>query len=112
MDLSKADKKVAKALIDKGVLIEFGQGLDAARQILNTWSKQGMDNREAYHALFKHIQKFDKHIACTYDGLGGSRYFDTVVYLLLNYIIKEEDLLEFSEETRKEIYRIQSMYIK
>ncbi len=106
MQLSKPDKKVARALIDKGLLIEFTRGLNESKNILDKWAKQEADTKETYHTLFGHIQKLNKHIAATYDDLGGSQYFDTVLYLFLRNILTEADIADFSEEVRAEIHRI------
>jgi hypothetical protein len=37
MELSKADKKVARAILEKGMQREFQQGMERAEEILKAW---------------------------------------------------------------------------
>lgn len=98
MDLSKADKKVAREVIEKGLQIEFTNALHEADAVLQKWKKHDLGNPEAYHLLFKTIKNFDKHIAARYDDMRGSRYFITVVDLLIDGIIADEDIKGFSPQ--------------
>ena len=75
MELSKKDKKVAREVIEKGLQIEFANGLKKAEKVIENWKKNPGQNREAYHLLFSAIYDFDKHIARRYDRMTGSKYF-------------------------------------
>ncbi len=98
MELSKANKKVAREVIEKGLQIEFTDALNKADALLQKWKKHDLENRKAYHLLFKTIKNFDKHIAARYDGMTGSGYFITVVSLFIDGIITKEDIKGFSPE--------------
>lgn len=106
MELSKKDKKAAREIIEKGLQREFENGLSNADSILQSWKSKSKENKESYHQLYKHIVNFDKHIARRYDGITGSRYLLTITGQLLDNVIHEEDLIDFSEEVR--LYLIRS----
>jgi hypothetical protein len=98
MELSKPDKKKARAIIEKGLMKEFERGLNQADAILSNWKQGKGDNREAYHALYKHITQFDKGIARRYDGLGNSYLIDIIIQQLNENLIEQQDLQVFSQE--------------
>jgi hypothetical protein len=104
-DLSKREKKVARDAIEKGVLAEFKVGLVEAETIINEWRKCQLDNRQAYHKLFKAMAEQNKHIARRYDGMRGSRYLLTVAAILHDGYITEEDIKDFSEDAKEQISR-------
>ena len=112
MDLSKKDKKIAREMIEKGVQIEFANGLNEADAVVQKWKNHTLENREAYHLLFKTIKDFDKHIAQRYDSLTGSRYFLTVAVLYADGIITDEDIMNFSPEINEEIRRMKRLWDK
>ena len=74
-ELSKSEKNLARVLIDKGVDAEFKTVLEQAAVIITQWHKGCIDNRTAYHQLFKNIKEQDKRIANRYDGLTGVKVF-------------------------------------
>lgn len=110
MELPKKDKKVAREVIEKGLQIEFLNGLNKAKEVIQNWEKNKMENREAYHLLFSTIYDFDKHIANRYDGMTGSKYFHTVVEQLADGIITEDDLSDFSPEVSEKIKEIKKRW--
>jgi hypothetical protein len=100
-ELSKRDKKVAKRCIDKGVDAEFKEGLENFQAILQQWREgKFASNKEAYHQLFKAVDKKDNAIGRRYDGLTGSRWLITVIQILQDGFISEEDIKDFSDETK------------
>ena len=100
-ELSKRDKKVAKRCIDKGVDAEFKEGLENFQAILQPWREgKFASNKEAYHQLFKAVDKKDNAIGRRYDGLTGSRWLITVIQILQDGFISEEDIKDFSDETK------------
>ncbi|MEO5908105.1 MAG: hypothetical protein ABIR50_11180 [Ginsengibacter sp.] len=98
MDLSKANKKVAREVIEKGLELEFANGLKKADEALQKWKYHDLGNKEAYHLLFKTIIDFNEHIAARYDAMTGSKYFTTVADLFTDRIITEADIKDFSPE--------------
>jgi len=105
MELSKREKKLAREIIEAGLQKEFTKGLLDADKILNDWKIKGLDNRNAYHNLYKHIIDFDKHIARRYDGMTGSRYLLVIIAQLQDGLISESDLENFSEEVKLALKR-------
>jgi len=52
-DLSKREKKIARACIDKGLEAEFKEGLENFHVIIQDWQAgKFASNKEAYHQLF------------------------------------------------------------
>jgi hypothetical protein len=105
-DLSKVDKKAARAAIDKGLEAEFREGLENFEAILKDWraGKFGA-NKEAYHKLYLAVDGKDTAISRRYDGLTGGRYLSTVAGIYRDGYIVEEDIAGFREETRETIKR-------
>lgn len=103
MELSKKDKKVAREIIEKGLQNEFASGLTIFQAILSNWKEGKMDNRETYHALYRRITSFDKHISRRYDGMTGSKYLFIIAGQLLDNAILDADLENFSEEAKKAV---------
>ncbi len=104
-ELSKKEKKIARACIDKGLDAAFKEGLENCEGIIRDWRQRKFSShKEAYHKIFKVIADQDEAIARRYDGLTGSRYLVTVAQLFLEKVITEEDIKEFSEETKAVIH--------
>lgn len=106
-ELSKREKKIARACIDKGIEAEFRDGLANFDIIVSGWREgKFATNREAYYELFKAVTSRDKAIAERYDGLTGSNYLITVAAILRDGYISEDDIKDFSEEARLEISKL------
>ncbi|MBI4648397.1 MAG: hypothetical protein HY738_17895 [Bacteroidia bacterium] len=103
MELSKKDKKIARQIIEKGLQNEFANGLYDFDTVLHDWKNSTIDNRTAYHTLYKKIITFDKHIARRYDNMTGSKYLFIIAGQLLDGVIDEKDLDEFPEEIKYKI---------
>lgn len=103
-ELTKSEKKVARAAIDKGLDTEFKEGMETFEAIVKDW-QQGKfaTHKEAYHKLFKAVDDKDSTISRRYDGLTGGRYLPTVVGILQDGYITEEDIQGFSEKTKEVI---------
>jgi hypothetical protein len=108
MELSKGDKRIARTIIEKGLMKEFAEGLNKADKILNDWKQGKGDVRESYHALFKHISDFDKGIARRYDGMRNSVLIFVVLQQLNEKLIEEQELQAFSADGQELIQRILS----
>ncbi len=98
MELTKSEKRICREIIERGLQNEFIEGLSKADKILKDWENNKKDNRDSYHALYKQITNFDKHIAKRYDCIRGSDYLFIIGAQLHDGIISEDDLKEFSEE--------------
>lgn len=108
-ELPKREKKIAREAIEKGVNAEFKEGLEKAEAVIKEWREGKLSNRDGYHKLYKAIQYQDKNIAHRYDGLTGSRYLMTVAGILYDGYITEEDIKDFSDETKEVIKRWNSI---
>lgn len=98
-ELAKNEKKLARAIISGTVEKEFETALKQADTILSEWKSHGKTGRVAFHELRDYINNFRKHLSGRYDNLGGSNYLLTVVAILKDGYITEEDIKGFSEET-------------
>jgi len=107
-ELPKKEKKIARAAIDKGVNTAFKLALEEAESIIEEWRNGKLDNRGAYHKLFKAIDKHDGKIARRYDHVTGSKYLMTVAAILADAHITQDDISEFSDETKEVIRRWQA----
>ncbi len=112
-ELSKREKKIARACIDKGLDAEFKEGLEKFATITTNW-KEGKysTNREAYHELFGAVEEKNEQIAGRYDNLGGSKYLIIVVHILNDGYITEDGIKDFSEETKITIQRVMHLIRK
>jgi hypothetical protein len=109
MELSKADKRIARNIIGKGMMNEFAQGLTKADKILNGWKQGKVDASDAYEALHKHIRAFDKDITKRYDNISNDYLMFFVVRQLHDKVIDEQDLEAFSEDGKLMLQTILSL---
>ena len=103
MEFSKSERAKARELINKAVEIEFAFGLQKFDKILEDWKYRKADNRDSYHAIFKEVKEFDKHIAWRYDHVTNSNIEFLIVQLYSEKILYEEDLSVFRPETQEYI---------
>lgn len=104
-DLPKSQRKLARMLMDKGLMREFKNGISRIDATIQKWKDGKLDNREAYHKMYKQLTSFDKHIARRYDNIGGSRYVEVLVGQLSDGVISLDELDDFDEEVRNVIIR-------
>lgn len=105
-ELSKPEKKIARAAIDKALDAEFREGLENFEAILKDWRAGKFEtNKEAYHKIFKAVDDKDGAISRRYDGLTGGNYLITVASVYKEGYIAEEDIAGFRDETRDVIKR-------
>jgi hypothetical protein len=100
-DLSKKEKKIARVCIDKGLDAAFKAGLEKSEVVIREWRQEKFSsNKEAYHKLYKALADKDDAIGRRYDGLTSSRYLITVAQLFSDKVITEDDIKDFSDETK------------
>lgn len=108
IELDKEQKRIAKRLIDTALERECAafnlRVKTLAGQHLNT--KLTKPNHQRYLDIYKLTNEFDRHIASSYDGLSGSKYFMTIVNLYCDGVLKDEDLIEFDDEVLTQIKNI------
>lgn len=106
MELSQADKKVAREVIEKGLQNECRLNLEKFSRVLKEWEANPVDNRETYYKLYKKVIKFDKHLAHRYDEMTDSKYLLIVAAQLVDGVITKEDLEPFSKAVKLKIDQI------
>jgi hypothetical protein len=103
-ELTKSEKKVAQAAIAKGTENAFKEAMENFEAIVKEW-QQGKftSHKEAYHKLYRAVDRKDSAIGRRYDGVTGGRYLQTVVGILQDGHITEADIEGFSEQTKEMI---------
>ena len=100
-ELSKREKKIARACIDKGLEAEFREGLENFEAVIRDWRNEKYNNnKEAYQQLYIAVDKKDNAISKRYDGLTGSNWLKTVAAILHDGYITDDEIKDFSEETQ------------
>ena len=106
LELSKSQKKVARQLIETGLVTEFENGIDKIDQIIHKWKEGKTETKDTYYQIFNSLKKFDKHIARRYDGMTGSDYLLVLAGQLTDGAISVEDLRGFDQEVQARIVSI------
>lgn len=108
-EFPKPEKKIVRQVIETGLQRNFESSILDIDQIIQQWKSKKLDNREAYHEIFRRVKENDKYIARMYDDLRGSTYMMVLQGLLANNTISETDLSGFSEPTRNVILEIRRL---
>jgi len=103
-ELPKSQKKIAWELIRLGLRRECKSFMNKTAKFINDPKKKKEDPHKHYLDLFEKVRSFDKHIAARYDGLTGSHYFETVLWLFRDGTLKEKDIKRFNDELQKEFF--------
>lgn len=103
MELSKSDKKIARILMDKGILKEIKICDTSVLVILTDQKNDKTETQETYGKVYEIVKKNDKYIASNYDEISGIHYFDTVLNMYCKGLVSEEDLKPFSETIRERL---------
>ena len=104
-DLTKAQKKVARRVMDKGIENHYMRGLTSAENIIKIWQRSELDTTDAYMQLYKSVQHIDKHIGLIYNDKGGSRWVEIMAAQLADGVISVNDLDEFEQDLQEIIIR-------
>ena len=108
--LTKAQKKVARTLIDLALERECAKLI---RKVSKLSSKSLDDVEKPNHAryleLFKAVDSFDRRLQNRYDGITGGHYLETISYLYAEGSLKEDDLEICDEEMKSELIRFKSV---
>lgn len=102
-NLSKSQKRIARKVIEKGLSVDFERANEKTASLIAKWHDGKLDNEKAYHAIYWHVVKYDKHIARSYDGMSGSRYLFIIAAQLGDNCITRQDLEEFDPEVIEKI---------
>lgn len=103
LDLTKSQKKIAREVIEIGLVREFETGIGNIDRIIQQWKGEKLETKETYYQIFQSLKKFDKHIARRYDGMTGSGYLFILAGQLADGVITIDDLNAFDPEVRNKI---------
>jgi len=103
IELTKSQKKIARELIDLGLQRECQSFKNEITQLVNSPEWKTDNPKDSYHKLYKKVDVFDVHIGKRYDYLAGSHYFHTVLSLLYDKILTQEDIERFDVEVQNAI---------
>jgi len=98
-DLTKSEKKIARQIIEKGLLKEYQNAIESMESIVSEWRQGKRDNRDAYMELYKSLTTHDKHIARRYNRITGSTYLLVIAGQLADKVITINDLEGLRPET-------------
>ena len=99
-ELSKPQKKIARTLIESGLMKEYYKGIMMIDEIIREWKNNKLDNREAYLKIYEKLDKFDDHISNRYDNLSSSKYMFVLAHQLSEGLISVDDLDKLDEKFR------------
>jgi hypothetical protein len=103
-NLSKSQKKIARAVMDKGLDTHYRNALSEVASIIKKWNQGNFtSNREVYMELFQRVTENDRNIGQIYDDKGGSRWVEVMADQLSVGVISIEDLKDFDKELRNTI---------
>lgn len=104
-ELSKLQKRIARQVIDIGLMRELENSLGEIDHEIQQW-KEVKDTKTTYHSVYQKLTKFNKHIARRYDEMKGSTYLFILAGLLADGIISDEELNVFDQEVKDRILAI------
>lgn len=101
IELPESQKKIARELIEKSLQIECTQFIEETETLIDKQKREGKSAHEIYLNLYKKTRMFDKHIARRYDDMSGSRYVITLLGLIHDKILIQEDIDRFDEDVHE-----------
>jgi lipopolysaccharide biosynthesis regulator YciM len=106
LDLTKVQKKIARQVIETGLVREFENGIDKIDRIIQQWKNKKSETKETYYEIYQTLTKFDKHIGWRYNDMKGSTYLNILAMQLADGVISIDDLQEFDQDIRDNIVLI------
>ncbi len=101
---------MARQIIDKGLQIEYANGIKKQNTIIEQWKQGKIEDKDAYMKLYKSVTSHDKHIARRYDDMRGSTYLFIIAGQLADGIISIEEIDVFREDTRSRLISLSRIY--
>ncbi|WPV02759.1 hypothetical protein SNE26_13305 [Mucilaginibacter sp. cycad4] len=102
-ELSKKDKKIVRALIDKDIAEDFKRGMQHFDQLIQELKKSSDTPQDQYYKLFNEVRDFDKQIGRMYDRFTGSHFLTILANQILQTLVDETELNELSPEAKDQI---------
>lgn len=124
MELSKADKRLCRELIDTGLERECRHFVEQIkrialepihpRQINEPYSEiKGKSCERVWHKryikLFNATDKFNSHVAHRYDHVTASRYLECVAGLYIDNWLTDDEIARLSDESQNYINKFVSL---
>ena len=121
MELSKADKRLCRELIDTGLERECKAFVEKIQRIANApippeqlnepyreENGQGIERvwPKRFIKLFNATDRFNYHVARRYDHATGSHYLDCVLGLYFDKWLTDDEIARFSDEPRDYINKV------
>jgi hypothetical protein len=106
LDLSKSQKRIARELIEAGLLKEYENGIVKIDKTISAWKEGRLGIKETYYKVFENLGKFDKHLGQRYDGMTGSNYLFIIAGQLIDGLISLESLDHFDQDVKDKILLI------
>lgn len=110
IQLSKPQKKIARAIIEKGLQKEYVSGIEKLAKIIAKWRNQKTGNRETWFELYREVTEHDKNIARRYDNITGSKYLLVIMNQLMAGVIAEKDLEGLDPDIRDRLMMAARQY--
>ena len=102
-ELPKAQKKIARQIIEMGLQREYKNGIEKADAVIEKWKSGKMDNQKAYISMYRKLISHDKHLARRYDNMSGSKYLMIISGQVSDGIVSFDELSELNDEARQVI---------
>ena len=106
IELSKTQKKIARELIQNGLLRECKSFTEEIAKFTNSLEWETENPHDLYLKLYKKVDFFDEHIAKRYNNLTGSHYLFKIIELLQDEVLTVDDAARFDTEVQDEVSRI------
>ncbi len=125
MELSKADKRLCRELINTGLERECRHFVEQIQSIANApippeqinepYSEvNGKSTERVWHRryikLLKATDRFSFQVACRYDNVTASTYLECIVGLYIGNWLTDEEIARLSDEPRNHINTLASLY--
>ena len=103
LDLSKSQKRIARELIETGLLKEYENGIRKIDRIISSWKEGRLEIKETYFKVFEKLGKFDKHIGERYNSMSSSNYLFIIAGQLYDGLIPMKSLDQFDQDVKDKI---------
>lgn len=100
-ELPKSQKKIARQIIEMGLQREYQNGIEKVDAVIEKWKSGKLDNRDAYVSIYKKLTSHDKHLACRYDNMSGSKYLMIISEQVADGVISFDELGELDDQARQ-----------
>ena len=125
MELSKADKRLCRELINTGLERECKHFVEQIQEIANDpippeqlnepySEKNGISVERVWHKryikLYNATERFNSHVAHRYDYITASKYLMCVAGLYMDHWLTDEEIARLSEEPRNYINKSVILY--